>query len=239
MMRRAMFRLICLFSVIGNVATACSPSNSDGNEGGSAGAAQGGSAGNASGGSLSSGAGGAAGSAAAHGGASSGGSANSGGRIGAGGSGSGGRGISTGGKSAGGASSAGGKSTGGGGKDCAAVQCFRAFECVEKCGGKVVASGCCPCESGTIDRATQCSGNAGAGGEGGASSVDLSRLNESCVDGKCPSGLTPIKFYGIAGPAGPEFCWCSIPCGSSASVCPSGTECVNVADGPGLVCFDN
>lgn len=34
---------------------------------------------------------------------------------------------------------------------CAITECFRAVQCVAKCGGPVLQSGCCPCPSGTFD----------------------------------------------------------------------------------------
>jgi hypothetical protein len=67
--------------------------------------------------------------------------------------------------------------------------------------------------------------------------VDLSALNTECADGTCPAGLTPVSFYGIAGEAGPLFCWCTIVCADNPSACPSGTTCQMIADGPGLVCY--
>ncbi len=66
--------------------------------------------------------------------------------------------------------------------------------------------------------------------------IDLADLNRDCVDDMCPSGLTPVKFFGIAGASGPEFCSCSIPCVDTAEVCPEGSTCQTIADGPGTVC---
>ena len=71
------------------------------------------------------------------------------------------------------------------------------------------------------------------------SSVDLDELNRDCVDDQCPEWLTPVHFYGIAGPSGPEFCWCTIPCEDEDVECPEGTSCVTVSDGPGLVCYED
>jgi hypothetical protein len=39
---------------------------------------------------------------------------------------------------------------------CPLRECFRAIECVERCGGPVVAAGCCPCPPGTVDLAIAC-----------------------------------------------------------------------------------
>jgi hypothetical protein len=52
---------------------------------------------------------------------------------------------------------------------------------------------------------------------------------------ECAPGLECIKFYGIAGPRGPQFKSCEIRCGAD-KMCPTGTACKTVADGPGQVC---
>lgn len=111
----------------------------------------------------------------------------------------------------------------------------------------MLASSCCPCDEGTFDN-FECDGAAGSGsrrGFGGApgesnggAGFDASDLNSDCVDDTCPEGLTPIHYYGIAGPGGPEFCSCSIPCEFGPDDCPGGTTCVNVSDGPGNVCWN-
>ncbi|MGC4089771.1 MAG: hypothetical protein QM756_18180 [Polyangiaceae bacterium] len=201
-------------SLLCGLGSACSSSSSDGGSGGAAGSTSGGSAagGSAAGGTT------AAGGASAKGGSAAGGKAAQGGSV----------------------------ATGSGGqRPCETVQCLRAYECVKQCGGPLLSSGCCPCENGTIDRVKQCSsggssaGGAGAGGSAGAGSFDLSKLNSDCVNGACPTGLTPIKYYGIAGPSGPEFCSCSIPCSDASVKCPSGSSCQTIADGPGQVCVAN
>jgi hypothetical protein len=134
-----------------------------------------------------------------------------------------GGGLATGGGPAAGSSSGGGLATGGGPADCEMFQCIRPIECVETCGGPVLKSGCCPCDSGTFD-SIECG-------------VAPPELNSECVDHACPDGLSPVHFYGIAGPSGPEFCWCTIPCADDPAVCPGGTSCVTIADGPGTVCY--
>ena len=35
--------------------------------------------------------------------------------------------------------------------DCAQIQCFRAVECVKKCGDTPQGFGCCPCPPGMLD----------------------------------------------------------------------------------------
>jgi hypothetical protein len=49
---------------------------------------------------------------------------------------------------------------------CEEVQCFRAIECVETCGGKVIQSGCCPCPRGTFDSIECAIDEPDAGGSG-------------------------------------------------------------------------
>jgi eight-cysteine-cluster-containing protein len=62
---------------------------------------------------------------------------------------------------------------------------------------------------------------------------------ESCAgDVPCAKGLTCVKYYGIAGPRGPEFASCERRC-SGKGGCPSGQSCVAIADGPGEVCRPN
>ncbi len=60
----------------------------------------------------------------------------------------------------------------------------------------------------------------------------------SSPDVVCDEGLTCVSYYGIAGPSGPEFMSCEIPCTGDAD-CPSGQICGIVADGPGQVCMPN
>lgn len=67
----------------------------------------------------------------------------------------------------------------------------------------------------------------------------VSALGQPCGDGDaCPSGASCKTYYGFAGPSGPAFKSCEVACGAAASgaVCPAGTACVTVADGPGSVC---
>ncbi len=68
--------------------------------------------------------------------------------------------------------------------------------------------------------------------------VDLAQLGSSCAEGgTCQAGVQCVSYFGIAGPSGPEFKSCEIPCGAEAKgACPSGTQCITIADGPGAVC---
>lgn len=63
---------------------------------------------------------------------------------------------------------------------------------------------------------------------------------EPCADGGgCaaePAGLLCVEYYGIAGPRGPKFTSCEIPCAQKGATCPEGQSCVTIADGPGQVC---
>jgi hypothetical protein len=44
-----------------------------------------------------------------------------------------------------------------------------------------------------------------------------------------------VKYYGIAGPRGPQFSSCEIRCDGKEG-CPTGLDCITIADGPGQVC---
>ncbi|MBI4511990.1 MAG: hypothetical protein HY698_20330 [Deltaproteobacteria bacterium] len=57
-----------------------------------------------------------------------------------------------------------------------------------------------------------------------------------CPAGRCAEGLTCIMYHGIAGPKGPTFTSCEIPCPLKESMCPQGQGCFTIADGPGRVC---
>jgi hypothetical protein len=59
---------------------------------------------------------------------------------------------------------------------------------------------------------------------------------QPCADGRCTAGLTCKKYYGVAGPRGPEFSSCEIPCTGPKGTCPGGQKCVTISDGPGSVC---
>lgn len=62
------------------------------------------------------------------------------------------------------------------------------------------------------------------------------KQGEPCdANGKCAKGLTCLKYYGIAGPRGPQMTSCEIPC-RHGGACPAGQACTTIADGPGAVC---
>jgi eight-cysteine-cluster-containing protein len=54
-------------------------------------------------------------------------------------------------------------------------------------------------------------------------------------DSDCQDGKSCVKYYGIAGPSGPQFSSCEHPC-SGGKACPAGLSCTTIADGPGQVC---
>ena len=60
----------------------------------------------------------------------------------------------------------------------------------------------------------------------------------SCATVLCQPPTVCLEYYGIAGPRGPKFVSCEIPCDPTAkkSACPEGMSCVTIADGPGSVC---
>ncbi len=55
-----------------------------------------------------------------------------------------------------------------------------------------------------------------------------------CGDKTCAADEQCISYFGIAGPAGPKFQECGIPCQDGR--CPEGKKCQTIADGPGPVC---
>ncbi len=59
---------------------------------------------------------------------------------------------------------------------------------------------------------------------------------QPCEGQTCAEGLSCVSYFGIAGPNGPKFSSCEIPCADTKDACPSGQRCVTIADGPGQVC---
>lgn len=59
-----------------------------------------------------------------------------------------------------------------------------------------------------------------------------------CGSKTCGQGEQCIAYYGIAGPSGPKFEECGIPCQQDRpnGGCPDGKRCTTIADGPGSVC---
>jgi hypothetical protein len=72
-------------------------------------------------------------------------------------------------------------------------------------------------------------------GSGSAQAVEGPKLGEPCAPGDVCGEGSCVKYYGIAGPRGPEFKSCEIQC-SAQIPCEGGRRCITVADGPGQVC---
>ena len=64
------------------------------------------------------------------------------------------------------------------------------------------------------------------------------KQGEPCdAHGKCAAHLTCVRYYGVAGAAGPQLTSCEIKCGEGVKGrCPKGQTCTTIADGPGQVC---
>ena len=61
-------------------------------------------------------------------------------------------------------------------------------------------------------------------------------IGQKCGAGDlCAPGTECVSYYGIAGARGPQFKTCEIKCGDK-KLCPNGTACKTIADGPGQVC---
>ncbi|HUQ06126.1 MAG TPA: hypothetical protein VM261_26665 [Kofleriaceae bacterium] len=96
------------------------------------------------------------------------------------------------------------------------------------------------CSGGSTPPTTPTGGGGDGTGGGTATPVepalDTAALGQPCGEGgTCGTGASCVKYYGIAGPSGPEFTSCEVTCAGKGA-CPEGTRCVTVADGPGEVC---
>ncbi|MBK8260893.1 MAG: hypothetical protein IPK80_06080 [Nannocystis sp.] len=101
------------------------------------------------------------------------------------------------------------------------------------------ASAACGCVAGacawyTTDGATL----PAAGGAQSGGGEPNPGAGERCGEATCGPGERCISYYGIAGPNGPMFHTCAIPCDRRApdGGCPAGKRCVTIADGPGDIC---
>ena len=104
----------------------------------------------------------------------------------------------------------------------------------------IPASAGCGCVSGqciwyTTDGATLPTSQAGDSGDEPPKEPPKEPAPVTCGEKTCADGETCIEYYGIAGPNGPRFQTCGIPCGPKRT-CPKGKSCVTIADGPGDVC---
>jgi hypothetical protein len=86
-------------------------------------------------------------------------------------------------------------------------------------------------------------GSGSSAGSGSAAPTDSIAdgpgMGKACGDNDaCAKGFECVKYYGIAGARGPQFKTCEIRCEKTneETVCPKGTHCTTVADGPGQVC---
>jgi hypothetical protein len=107
------------------------------------------------------------------------------------------------------------------------------------CGGKTTAGGGGAGGGGTGTGSGDGAGERVGSGGGGESTptVDVAKLGDPCEeDGACPTGMACKAYFGFAGPSGPEFKSCELECGGARGGCPSGSTCVQIADGPGSVC---
>lgn len=68
-----------------------------------------------------------------------------------------------------------------------------------------------------------------------AAPVEEPKAGAACGNATCAPDEQCIEYYGVAGPRGPKFQSCGIPCGAGGK-CPEGRKCVTIADGPGPVC---
>lgn len=75
-----------------------------------------------------------------------------------------------------------------------------------------------------------------ANAEGEPSSPEPALASTSCATLLCSPPTRCIEYFGIAGPQGPKFASCEIPCEEGTMACPEGLTCITVADGPGQVC---
>lgn len=78
--------------------------------------------------------------------------------------------------------------------------------------------------------------NDGTGGGGDPPPVNPPPDGATCGNKTCDSGEKCIEYYGVAGPRGPKFHECGIPCHPQKHNCPEGMTCTTIADGPGPVC---
>jgi eight-cysteine-cluster-containing protein len=74
------------------------------------------------------------------------------------------------------------------------------------------------------------------GGNGGLEPAKPPPNGTSCGNKTCATGEKCIEYYGVAGPSGPRFHECGIPCHPQKHNCPEGMTCTTIADGPGPVC---
>ena len=62
---------------------------------------------------------------------------------------------------------------------------------------------------------------------------DPSKIGVNCAEGQpaCAPPTLCVTHYGYAGPSGPAFASCEIPC-AGQKPCPGGTKCIIIGDAP-------
>lgn len=124
-----------------------------------------------------------------------------------------------------------GGTTAAGGVVCGTTVCGSDQDCCN-----ASCSVCVPKGDGCTTQYCTTGGTSGTGGTSSTStSTGIAGLHQSCTNDTCPSGLTAVQFYGVAGSGGPLFCSCEISCPNKT--CPDGMQCTTISDGPGGVCY--
>jgi hypothetical protein len=78
--------------------------------------------------------------------------------------------------------------------------------------------------------------SSGSNSGSGSGAASAAAQGKPCsAGGTCASGLTCVKYHGVAGTRGPEMTSCEIRCPGGGG-CPAGQICLTIADGPGEVC---
>lgn len=90
----------------------------------------------------------------------------------------------------GGSGTSGGGTSSGGKASCEIAECLRANVCLDKCGGKVVYTGCCACTTGTVEQ-DSCQSGAGGQGTGGS--------GQECVGMTCAAGEACVAHRTVGG----------------------------------------
>ncbi|MGE0789271.1 MAG: hypothetical protein AB7S26_26595 [Sandaracinaceae bacterium] len=92
----------------------------------------------------------------------------------------------------------------GGGSDCHVMECFRPYECAERCDGPTTHNGCCPCPTGQLDVLVDCPRcepgcNMVCGEDGRACRCECPHASATCLGAggaRCPDGLLCVGSMG-------------------------------------------
>jgi len=128
---------------------------------------------------------------AGHAGQATSGNANSAGQATSGGS-------SDGGSGNGGSAGLNGSGKAGAGSSCEISECLRANVCLDRCGGKVLYSGCCACAEGTVEELScmttggQGSGGGSSGGTGSGGASSACANEQTCAPGQFCIGYRAV-----------------------------------------------